>query len=91
MRCIAAALIGLFAALAIAAPARAQGNVCQDLWIERNAIYKASGYCFKTARAIAFFGNAGCIYDVESSVPLSQAERMRIQEIRALERQYGCR
>ena len=38
-------------------PAYAQS--CGDLWYERNAIYKDAGYCFKTARGIRAFGDAG--------------------------------
>ena len=32
-------------------PARA--NICDDLWVQRNSIYKAYGYCFKTPKAIS--------------------------------------
>jgi hypothetical protein len=77
------------AALA-AATTLAQAQSCQDLWVERNSYYKDAGYCFKTARAIRYFGNAGCRYDVEGDVPLSQSVRARIAQIRRLERQYGC-
>jgi hypothetical protein len=92
MRSAIAAVLGLMALVTISAPVRAQGgDVCQDLWAERNSIYKANGYCFKTARAISYFGNAGCMYDVESAVPMSRDERIRVQQIRAMERQYGCR
>ena len=96
MRTIIAArtIIAVLAALVVlgasAAPTWAQ-DACQDLWVERNSIYKANGYCFKTARAISYFGNAGCLYDNEASFRLSRAERTRIQQIRSLERQYGCR
>jgi hypothetical protein len=73
---------------AAAAPALAQN--CQALWVERNSYYKAHGYCFKTQRAIRYFGNGGCyIYD-EAAVPLSPGERARIDEIRRLERALGC-
>lgn len=68
----------------------AQG-MCQQLWVERNSIYKARGYCFKTQRAISYFGNAGCVYDVEAMIPLSPGERARVNQIQAMERQYGCR
>jgi hypothetical protein len=78
------------AASAVATPALAQG-ICQSLWVERNAIYKDAGYCFKTARAINYFGNAGCRYDVEGAIPLSPAERARIERILAMERANGCR
>jgi hypothetical protein len=71
-----------------APPAQAQD--CQQLWVERNSYYKARGYCFKTQRAIRYFGNGGCWIWDESRVPLSPAERARIAQIRALERAYGC-
>lgn len=73
-----------------ASSARAQ-DICGRLWVERNAIYKAKGYCFKTQRAISYFGNAGCMYDYEEEVPLSRGERQRIGRIRAEERALGCR
>jgi hypothetical protein len=64
---------------------------CQDLWVERNSYYKEAGYCFKTARAISYFGNAGCVYDNEAAVPLSRGVRARIAQIVRLEREMGCR
>jgi hypothetical protein len=74
-----------------ASTANAQGGVCSRLWIERNSIYKAHGYCFKTQRAITHFGNAGCVYDYEGDVPLSGTERALIGRITAEERALGCR
>jgi hypothetical protein len=35
----------------------AHADVCFDLWVQRNSIYKAYGYCFKTPKAISYFGN----------------------------------
>ncbi len=72
-------------------PALAQGDICSQLWVARNSIYKAAGYCFKTQRAISYFGNAGCVYDVEAALPLAPGERGRINAIVAQERMYGCR
>jgi hypothetical protein len=69
----------------------ANAQSCQALWVERNSYYKEAGYCFKTARAIAYFGNAGCIYDDESEVPLSPSVRRRIAQIVRIERALGCR
>jgi hypothetical protein len=74
-----------------AAPALAQRDMCRQLWVERNSIYKDARYCFKTSRAIRYFGNSGCRYDYEADVPLSGGERARVNRIRALEREYGCR
>lgn len=63
---------------------------CQELWVERNSYYKEAGYCFKTSRAISYFGNGGCIYDFEAHVPLPREIRARIAEITWIERRYGC-
>lgn len=68
----------------------AQMGSCDDLWTERNEIYKGAGYCFRTRRAISTFGNAGCQYDNEADVPLSHSQRQRIGAIRATERDLGC-
>jgi hypothetical protein len=80
--------VGLMAGTA--APSFAQ-DVCQSLWVERNSIYKAAGYCFKTARAIRYFGNAGCSYDNERELPLSRGDQSRVARIIAEERANGCR
>jgi hypothetical protein len=77
------------AATMLATPVFAQG-VCQRLWVERNSIYKAAGYCFNTQRGIRYFGNAGCSYDDVRQVPLSAYDRARIADIVAQERAMGC-
>ena len=71
--------------------AQAQGRICHRLWVERNQIYADRGYCFKTERAIAYFGNGGCRYDYQADVPLSPRDQERISRIQADEREYGCR
>jgi len=68
----------------------AYAQSCSDLWVQRNSIYKRAGYCFKTSRAISYFGNAGCLYDDEARLPLSPAERSRIASIVGMERRLGC-
>ena len=83
------ALLALATLGATATAARAQN--CLDLWIERNTYYKQAGYCFKTARGIRAFGNAGCMYDDEAEVPLSERQRRIVASIRAEERDLGCR
>jgi hypothetical protein len=79
-----------FAGIIAGSTAYAQ-DACTQLWVERNAIYKDYGYCFKTARAIRYFGNAGCQYDREGDIPMSREDRARIGQIIAQERAYGCR
>lgn len=84
MMCLGWLLVGL------GAPARAQPQSCDDLWFARNEIYKAQGYCFRTRRGIAAFGNAGCVYDEVGDVPLSAAQRREIAAIQREERARGC-
>lgn len=63
---------------------------CQELWVARNQIYKSAGYCFKTTRAREFFGNGGCTFDDVGEVPISDADRGYITQIKKLEAQKGC-
>ena len=69
----------------------AQADECSDLWFRRNQVYKSAGYCFKTGRAIAAFGNAGCQYDDISDVPLSQRDRVIVGRFARDEAALGCR
>ena len=87
---IAVAALGTFL-LALASSTAARAQTCYNLWYERNSIYKQAGYCFKTARAIRTFGNAGCQYDSEYELPLSARQRQRVARIVRLERELGCR
>jgi len=63
---------------------------CQALWEVRNAIYFQNGYCFRTDRAIDFFGNEGCYVTNQSRVRLNEFERENVARISALEKQKGC-
>ena len=85
---LAALILSTGSAISIA---NAQGRVCQELWVERNQIYADKGYCFKTERAIRYFGNRGCRYEVQEDVPLSRRERARVADIQAEEREMDCR
>jgi hypothetical protein len=91
MRLMSTAVAALLAAATLGATASvASAQNCGDLWVERNTYYKQAGYCFKTRRAIEYFGNAGCGYYNERDVPLSAAVRARINQIVRTERAYGC-
>ena len=48
----------------------------------RNGIYAVRGYCFKTDRGKAEFGNDGCHFDDEAEVPLNDYERANVKLIR---------
>ena len=91
MRMMLAGFAVLLAAVTLeAANTVAYAQSCEALWVERNSMYKRAGYCFKTTRAISYFGNAGCTYDNEARVPLSRGERARVARITRLERNLGC-
>jgi len=70
--------------------ASASPQACAELWTARNEIYKAQGYCFRTQRAIAAFGNAGCQYDNIEDVPLSANDRRAVADIVRQERNLRC-
>ena len=84
-----AAAIGLASPL-LWAPMPAAAQTCEDLWYQRNEIYKAQGYCFRTKRAIAAFGNAGCQYDNVEDLPLSANDHRAIADILRQERALRC-
>ena len=63
---------------------------CFDLWVECNGLYKAYGYCFKTRKAINYFGNAGCLYDNAGTMPMSGADKSRVLALKKREKQLGC-
>jgi len=64
---------------------------CYELRNERNSIYQAAGYCFRTPRGVREMGNAGCLYDSMADVPLSARDRQRVSLISRQERAMGCR
>ena len=79
-----------FLLAAIATPPAQAQDVCGQLWVARNSIYKSYGLCFRTQQAIRYFGNAGCLYDSPEEIRLSRADRQRVQAIVARERELGC-
>jgi YARHG domain len=76
----------------VAAPAAAQDDqvVCENLWVQRNQIYKDNGYCFKSANAISYFGNGGCVHDDLPTAQMSKSERRIVNRIRNRELKLGC-
>jgi hypothetical protein len=63
---------------------------CEQLWQQRNSIFKKAKYCFRTARAISTFGNEGCRYNSQSDVPLSDRDRNLMNGIQRIERVKRC-
>jgi hypothetical protein len=63
---------------------------CHQLWVKRNQIYKFNGYCFQTAKARNYFGNAGCYIHDMNDVPLSKSELDRVLTYKHWETVNGC-
>lgn len=63
---------------------------CRALWELRNVIYFDHGYCFKTRRAINFFGNDECHVDDAEDIEFSEVEQHNINAIVAVEDDKGC-
>ncbi|MFN3746986.1 MAG: YARHG domain-containing protein [Hyphomicrobiaceae bacterium] len=66
------------------------GPSCDFLWEMRNGIFAEHGYCFRTARGKAIFGNEGCRYYDQQSVPLNWIEWDNVATIRRAERLKSC-
>ena len=66
------------------------GPNCEFLYVMRNRIYAQHGYCFHTARAIATFGNRGCVSGDANALGLNAIELGNATTILAAERALGC-
>lgn len=88
-------VLTLAGTLAGQAPARA-GDIlgdaysCEELWVMRNQIFKNAGYCFKTQKAISYFGNGGCVFADQNEVPLSDIDRIVVRDAKMSEARQGC-
>ena len=74
----------------VTGPQNIFGLNCDQLWYQRNTIFKGAGYCFHTPRAISVFGIGGCSYDNENDLPLSDRDRQAIIMIQRVERVKHC-
>lgn len=85
--CLAVMAATVAGSLATPASAQALSQLsCKALWYQRNAIYAQQGYCFKTADAIATFGQ-GCFPPYGQ---LTSSQQRQVAEIRAWESRRGC-
>jgi hypothetical protein len=66
------------------------GPNCEFLYTMRNTIYAEHHYCFKTPRAIATFGNAGCVSGDPNALRLNSVERSNAATILRAEHALGC-
>ncbi len=67
--------------------AASTGDVCFNLWYERNSIFHDNGYCFGSAKGKANFSNEGCF---TSTPDLDASEKARVDAIAAEESRRGC-
>ncbi len=86
----AAAFLAVMNVAAMAGDVQGDAYGCDELWSMRNQIFKGGGYCFKSGKAIQQFGNAGCLFDDEHAVPLSDIDRQTLSAIRKSERRQSC-
>ncbi len=68
-------------------PRQFVGDICAELWFERNLIFHSHGFCFQTERARSVFDTRAC---TTRNPRLTAAEQTRVQQIQALERRHGC-
>jgi hypothetical protein len=66
------------------------GPNCDFLWTMRNQIFKDHGYCFKTERGIATFGNDGCTANTMTEAGLSPIESANVTTIQKAEKAMSC-
>jgi hypothetical protein len=66
------------------------GPNCEFLYTMRNQIYAEHHYCFQTARAIATFGNQGCVSANANALGLNSVELANAATILQAERAMGC-
>ncbi len=66
------------------------GPNCEFLYTMRNAIYAQHHYCFHTARAIASFGNQGCVTGDANALGLKAIELGNATTILQAEQAKGC-
>ena len=83
-------LIGLSPVLAMAESFPVPGSrasTCDSLWIERNQILNAAGYCFETPLGRAVFDNSDC---TPGQPALPEAALNRIARLQAMETRRAC-
>lgn len=66
------------------------GPTCEFLYTMRNAIYAQHHYCFQTPRAIAAFGNQGCVTSNANALGLNAVELGNAATILQAEHAMGC-
>jgi hypothetical protein len=66
------------------------GPNCEFLYTMRNAIFAEHHFCFKSPRAIATFGDQGCVTGNPNALGLNRIERANAATIHKAEQTLGC-
>ena len=66
------------------------GPNCEFLYEMRGEIFAEHHYCFKTAKALANWSNAGCVSSNTDTLGLNAFERKNVDMIFAAEKGKGC-
>lgn len=74
-----------FAFLCLAGPALAD-DLCDDLWLSRNAVFDNAGFCFRSNLGQSLFDNADCSTQSPDFDERQQANIARISEFEAASR-----
>ena len=84
---IATAVIATIStASTISASAEKDSDKCHNAWEDRNSVYFRKNFCFKTSKALNWFGpNAS---DCKSSVKLTASEQAIVNEAKKREKKY---
>lgn len=91
MRIVTTAIAACMVLIAVSGHGFAQNSGrCQAYWQERNALLKENRYCFKSPRAIHYFGNGGCVHSRIEDIPFPINQLNRMLEIRAMEKANQC-
>ena len=64
--------------------------ICQEISIQKHAVYRAAGLCFKDRRMIRKFGNAGCTVDDYEDLQFSPSQWRQLQDLKHRSLSLGC-
>jgi hypothetical protein len=83
---VTAVIAASFSATTIPARAEKDSDKCHNAWEDRNSVYYRKNYCFKTAKALNWFGaNAS---DCKAKVTLTPSDEAIIKEAKRREARY---
>lgn len=83
---LATVIAASFSGTTISARAEKDSDKCHNAWEDRNSVYYRKNYCFKTAKALNWFGaNAS---DCKPNVILTPSEEEIIKEAKRREARY---